>query len=229
LRLARRLELLGELAVLLRTLRLELDHLALHRAERLLHRGELLQDLVLRGRLRLALLGLEFVTLEGLAILSLSPRELLAQPREGRLGGSEGALDLRAGGRLGCPHLRDDRVVTRLQQFGIRLRPAAPRPGARHERRGGDADHETDDQADEQGKQSIHAASVAAAADICGATGRRIRSRMSKMQENRALGRPPPPKYRGPRRGTPAFSTRNRREPNWRGGCVPHAARSRKC
>jgi hypothetical protein len=38
---------------------------------------------------------------------------------------------------------------------------------------------------------------------------------MSKMQENRTLGRPPPPKYRGPRRRTPAFSTRNPREPHW--------------
>src|SRR5690606_22780430 len=50
LRLARRLELLGELAVLLRALRLALDDLAVPRAERLLDGRALLQDPVLRGR-----------------------------------------------------------------------------------------------------------------------------------------------------------------------------------
>jgi hypothetical protein len=181
-------ELLGELAVLLGALPLDLLDLLAHVAQLLGHRRELLQHPALGLGGGLALLRLATLPLDDVAVLLLGGRHLLAQlgglgerRRQARLdlgaGRSELALDpsVLAGGvvaqvgqaRLGLvAHGGELGVVPGLRDLGV-LVAAAGRlhASARDQQPDPGTEHEADEQSEQERDRGSHGPSLATATD----------------------------------------------------------------
>jgi hypothetical protein len=162
LRLGRGAQLLGQLPVLDAALVLELRHLVLHRAQRLLHGSEGLQHL----RLALFPLGGGLASVRWRSINAryclLRVDELGLQGVEAREGRRRAAPAPRRASRppARVPRRRPPR--TGLQHGGV----DADRPRARDEHADDATEDDAGTEAEKQGEDGVHAPSVAPGADI---------------------------------------------------------------
>jgi hypothetical protein len=152
---------LGQLAVLLHALPLELGHLLLHRREGLLDGGKRLEHLAL-GTLALgASGGLEACALHDVAVLLLCIAQLLAEPRERGLRGRQLGAQLSAQGR-------ESTRMASLQQGRVGVRDTRRASEAREHPPDERAEQQSRGEAEDQGERCIHVSSVAAGSDILG-------------------------------------------------------------
>ncbi len=164
--LRRGLELLRELAVLLRALCLEFGDLLLHVRQRLLDRGQRLQHLALGLLGLLALLRVEPSALDQFAVLLLGGTELIAQRLQRRLRRGQSRLDFGACTGLLLTQLGHDGGVTGLDDPRVGIRGRRRAAGAADEHADDRAERDAEGESEEKSEDRVHAASVPAPGDI---------------------------------------------------------------
>ena len=164
--LCRRLELLRQLAVLLRALCLELGDLQLHVRQRVLDRGEGLQHLALGLLGLLALLRIKPSALDQFAVLLLGGTELIAQCLQRGLRRGQPCFDFGACTGLLVAQLGHDGGVTGLDDPRVGIRSRRRAAGAADEHADDRAERDAEGESEEKSEDRVHAASVPAPGDI---------------------------------------------------------------